>query len=165
MRALRLAITTGITMMLVAAAASAATSSESQSPLVGTWRTGVITPANAEATLRRYGLGKWISRFRKQTPFTEPMAMVLVVSPGEWDLYGKPKGEPRVEIDYDAEYVVKGNTVEKIHSTGSTTLRWSVKGRKLTLRWLKTNEPPYMGIPDKVFQYALYMTQNFTRAS
>ncbi len=91
--------------------------------------------------------------------------MVLVVSPDEWDLYGKPRGKPRVEIDYDAEYVVKGNTVDKIHSTGFTTLRWGVQGRKLTLRWLKTTEPPTMDIPDKVFQYALYMTQSFTRTS
>jgi len=165
MRALRLAVTTVVTTVLLTAAASAATSSEAQSPLVGTWRTGVITPANAEATLRRYGLAKWIPRFRSQTPLTEPMAMVLVISPTEWDLYGKPKGKGRVEIDYDARYVVKGNTVDKIHSSGFTTLRWSVKGRKLTLRWLKTTEPSYMGMPDKVFQYALYMTQNFSRAS
>ncbi len=40
----------------------------------------------------------------------------------------------------------------------------SVKGRKLTLRWVSTTEQPYMGIPDKVFQYALYMTRTFSRA-
>jgi 2-polyprenyl-6-methoxyphenol hydroxylase-like FAD-dependent oxidoreductase len=59
----------------------------------------------------------------------------------------------------------EGHTVDKIHSGGVTTLGWSVNGRKLTLRWLKTTEPSYMGIPDKVFQYALHMTQNLTRAS
>ena len=91
--------------------------------------------------------------------------MVLVISPKEWDLYGKPPGKPLVEIDYDAKYVVKRNTVDKIHATGTTTLGWSVTGRKLTLRWLRTNEPPVVGIPDKVFQYALYMTRNFSRAS
>ena len=91
------------------------------------------------------------------------MSLILVITPREWDLYGKPKGKPRVEIDYDAEYVVKRGTVDKIHSTGFTTLGWSVKGRKLMLRWLKTTEPPYRGIPDKVFQYALYMTRNFSR--
>jgi len=165
MRALRLAVTTVVSTVLLTAAASAATSSEAKSPLVGTWRTGVITPVNAEATLRRYGLEKWIPRFRSQTPWTEPMALVLVISPTEWDLYGKPKSKPRVEIDFDAKYVVKRNTVDKIHATGFTTLRWSVRGSKLTLRWLKTTEPPFMGIPDKVFQYALYMTQSFSRAS
>lgn len=91
--------------------------------------------------------------------------MVLVISPKEWDLYGKPRGKLRVEIDYDARYVVKKNTVDTIHVTGFTTLRWSVKGRTLTLHWLKTTEPPHMGVPDKVFQYALYMTKNFSRAS
>jgi hypothetical protein len=165
MRALRLAVMTVVTGALLTAAASAATASKDQSPLVGTWRTGVIAQANAEAALRRYGLAKWIPRFRRETPITEPMAMVLVISPREWDLYGKPKGKPRVEIDYDARYMVKASTVDKIHKTGITTLRWSVKDRKLTLRWLKTTEPPYRGIPDKVFQYALYMTQNFSRAS
>jgi hypothetical protein len=68
-----------------------------------------------------------------------------------------------VEIDYDARYVARKSTLDKIHSTGFTTLRWSVKGRGLTLRWVKTTEPPYAGIPDKVFQYALYMTRSFSR--
>ena len=91
------------------------------------------------------------------------MSLVLVITPKEWDLYGKPKGKPRVEIDYDARYGVKGGTVDKIHSTGVTTLRWSVQGRKLTLRWRKTTEPPSAGIPDKVYQHALYMTRSFSR--
>ena len=160
--AFRLAVTAGMASVL-AAGASATAFSETKSPLVGTWRTNIISPADAEVTLRRHGLSKWIAPFRRQTPFTEPMSLILVITPKEWDLYGKPKGKPRVEIDYDAEYVVKGSTVDKIHSGGFTTLRWSVKGRKLTLRWVKTTEPPYMGIPDKVFQYALYMTRNFSR--
>jgi hypothetical protein len=151
--------------LLAVSAPATVASSRAKSPLVGTWRTGVITQADAEATLRRNGLAKWIPRFRKETPITEPMAMVLVISPTEWDLYGKPKGKPRVEIDYNARYVVKGNTVDKIHSAGITTLSWSVKSGKLKLRWLKTTEPPYLGIPDKVFQYALYMTENFSRMS
>ena len=136
---------------------------ENKSPLVGTWRTTIISQADAEVTLRQHGLSKWIAPFRRQTPITRPMSLVLVVTPKEWDLYGKPKGKPRVEIDYDARYVVKGRTVDKIHFSGMTTLRWSVNGRKLTLRWVKTTEPPNMGIPDKVFQYALYMTRNFSR--
>jgi hypothetical protein len=162
---LRLLGATVVVAVTLTAVASAAVASETQSPLVGTWRTGVISQAKAEATLRRSGMAKWISRFRSQTPLAAPMAMVLVISAKEWDLYGKPKGKPRVEIDYDADYVVRGNTVEKIHSTGSTTFRWTVKGRKLTLRWLRSTEPPVTGIPDKVFQYSLYMTQSFTRST
>jgi hypothetical protein len=137
--------------------------SATKAPLVGTWRTDTISQADAEVTLRRHGLSKWIAVFRRQTPFTEPISLILVITPKEWDLYGKPKGKPRVEIDYDARYVVQQSTVDKIHSSGFTTLRWSVTGRKLTLRWIKTTEPPYMGIPDKVFQYALYMTRDFSR--
>ncbi len=149
---------------VLAAGASATATAESASSLVGTWRTSIISPADAERTLRQHGLQKWIAPFRRQTPFTEPMSLVLVITPKEWDLYGKPKGKPRVEIDYDARYAVRGNAVDKIHSSGSTTLRWSVKGRKLTLRWVSTTEQPYLGIPDKGFQYALYMTRTFSRA-
>ena len=161
--AFRLAVTAGVMASVLAAGASAAVLSEAKSPLVGTWRTNIISQADAEVTLRRYGLSKWIVPFRRQTPFTEPMSLILVVTPKGWDLYGKPTGKPRVEIDYNAKYVVKGSTVDKIHSSGFTTLRWSVRARKLTLRWVKTTEPPYLGILDKVFQYALYMTRNFSR--
>jgi hypothetical protein len=38
----------------------------------------------------------------------------LPLAAEEWDLYGKPKGKPCVEIDYDARYVVKRRTVDKI---------------------------------------------------
>jgi hypothetical protein len=166
MRTLVLPITTILMALFLLATASSASSSETKSPLLGTWRTGLITQAAAEATLRTHGLSSWIPRFRRETPFTEPMALTLVVTRSEWDLYGKPKNKPRIEIDYDARYVVKGNTVEKIHSTGSTHLRWSLRGsgRTLALRWLRTTEPPYRGIPDKVFQHALYMTKSFSRA-
>ena len=135
MGAVRLAIMAGVMASVLAAGASAA-SSETKSPLVETWRTNIISQADVEVTLRRHGLSKWIAPFRRQTPFTEPMSLILVVTPREWDLYGKPKGKLRVEIDYNAKYVVKGSTLDKIHSTGFTTLRWSVKGRKLTLRWV-----------------------------
>ncbi len=162
MVAVRLALMAGVIASVLTAGASAALS-ETKYPFVGTWRTGIISQADVEVTLRRHGLSKWIAPFRRQTPFAEPMSLTLVVTPKEWDLYGKPKGKARVEIDYNAKVVVKGRTLDKIHATGFTTLRWSVTGRKLTLRWLKTTEPPYAGIPDKVFQYALYMTRAFSR--
>lgn len=165
MGALRLAMTTVAMVVLLVGATSAVASSDATSPLVGTWRTSVISQSDAEATLRRYGLSKWIARFRRETPFTEPMTLILIIRRGEWNLYGKPRGKSRVEIDYDARYVVKGATVNKIHATGFNTLGWSVKGRVLRLRWRKTTEPPYRGIPDVVFQRALYMTRNFVRQS
>lgn len=132
-------------------------------PLEGTWRTDAISPRDAEATLRRYGLRKWIKRFRPFTPFAATTTLILDIKEGEWDLYRKPSGGPREEIDYDAEYVVKGNKVDKIHATGVTTYRWSVDGDTLTFEWLKSTEPPYEGIPDEVFSRALYMTQDFRR--
>jgi hypothetical protein len=159
---LRPAVMAGVVMSVLVAGASAA-SSETTSALVGTWRTNIISQADVELSLRRHGLSKWIAPFRRETPFTEPMSLILVVTPNEWDLYGKPKGKQRVEIDYNARYVVRGSTLDKIHSTGLTTLRWSVSGGKLTLHWVKTTEPPYAGIPDRVFQYSLYMTRTFSR--
>jgi hypothetical protein len=164
-RTLRLTVGVVATLTLVAGATSAAASSEASPTLVGTWRTSVISQSAAETTLRRHGLSKWIARFRRETPFTEPMTLILTIRGGSWDLYGKPAGKPRVAIDYDAEYVIKGRTVDKIHATGRSTLRWSVNGRKLTLRWLRTTEPPHMGIPDEVFQRALYMTRTFSRTT
>ena len=164
MRRFRLAVTAGVMVSALSVGASADAFTEAKAPLVGTWRTDPISQADAELTLRRHGLSRWIAPFRRQTPITEPMSLILVITPSEWDLYGKPKGKPRVEIDYDAKYVVnRGGTVDKIHSSGFTTLGWSVKGRTLTLRWLETTEPPATGIPDRVFQYALYMTRTFAR--
>jgi hypothetical protein len=133
--------------------------------LAGTWRSSMITGADANATLRRHRLGKWITRFGEQGLFAEPIALILVLRPGDWDLYGKPNGKPRFAIDYDAEWHVNGRTVDKIHATGVTTFRWSVSGGVLRLRWLRTTEPPAAGIPDEVYQRALYMTRGFTRQS
>jgi hypothetical protein len=133
--------------------------------LEGTWKTGPISPSDTEETLRRYGLGKWIEQFRPVTPFTDTLVLTLDIHDGEWDLYGQPSGGVSEEIDYNAEYVVKGDTVDKIHSTGTTTLGWTVNGDTLMLEWLGTNEPPVEGIPDEVFQRALYMTQDFERQS
>ena len=138
----RLAAMAGVVALFLSAAAAAGALSEANAPFVGTWRTEAISQADAEMTLRRFGLSKWVAPFRRQTPFTEPTSLILVITPGEWSLYGKPRGKPRVEIDYDARYAVKRGTVDKIHSSGFTTLGWSVKGRKLTLRWLRSTEPP-----------------------
>jgi hypothetical protein len=139
------------------------TSPAAASALEGTWRTSPISPRDAEATLRRYGLAKWIKRFRPVTPFAVETTLILDIKDGEWDLYGKPRGQPRQEIDYDAEYVVRGNEVDKVHATGATTYRWSVDGDTLTLEWLQSTEPLYEGIPDEVFSRALYMTRDFKR--
>ena len=156
-----LAIGVGV-LAMSAAAPSRTNETEAGSP-AGTWHTSEISRTDAEATLRRYGLGKWIKRFRHQTPFTEPIALLLVIRRGDWDLYGKPKGKPKFAIDYDAEWWQPGGrTVRKIHGTGVTTFRWSVSSKALTLRWLKTTEPDVMGIPDEVFQRALYMTRKFS---
>jgi hypothetical protein len=137
--------------------------SESVSELEGTWQTSVVSQSDAEAALRRYGLAEWIKEFRPLAPFPDDTVLTLDIHEGEWNLYGEPKGGARQEIDYDAEYVVNGNEVKKIHATGETTYRWSVQGDTLTLEWLKSTEPPFEGVPDEVFGTALYMTTDFER--
>ena len=69
----------------------------------------------------------------------------------------------REPIDYDAEYEIDGDTVTFHHSDGSNTHRWTVDGDTLSLEFVKGTMPPYEGIPDEVFQRALYMTETFTR--
>jgi len=137
-------------------------SSASAPALEGTWRTEPISLSDAEATLRKHGLGQWIEKFETDPPFEGDTVLILDVN-GDWDLYGESEGEPREKIDYDAEYLIDGDTVEVTHKTGSTKHRWSVDGDRLTLEWLSTTQPPYNGVPDEVYQRALYMTAEFTR--
>ena len=139
-----------------------ASPTQTGSPLEGTWRTEPVSLNDAEATLRRHGLGKWVKKFKTEPPFEGETVLILDVK-DEWDLYGESDGGPREEIDYDAEYVVEGDTVKVTHSTGSTTHRWSVDGDRLTLEWDSTTQPAYDGVPDEVYQRALYMTAEFTR--
>lgn len=137
-------------------------SSPTASALEGTWRTEPISLSDAEATLRKYDLGKWIKRFETDPPFEGDTVLILDVK-DEWNLYGESEGGPRQEIDYNAKYRIDGDTVEVIHRTGATTHRWSVDGDHLTLEWLSTTQPPYNGVPDEVYQRALYMTAEFIR--
>lgn len=135
---------------------------EALSPLEGTWRTGPISPRDAEATLRQFGLAQWIEPFRPVAPFGADIVLILDIGE-EWDLYGMAKGQPREEIDYDADYRVRGDKVDVIHSAGFNTFRWSVDGDTLTLEWLSTTIPSSSGIPEDVFQRALYMTEAFVK--
>jgi hypothetical protein len=139
---------------------SATPSPEALSPLEGTWRTGPISPRDAEATLRQFGLAQWIEPFRPVAPFGADTVLILEIGE-EWDLYGMAKAQPREEIDYNADVRVHGNKVDVIHSAGFNTFRWSVDGDTLTLEWLNTTIPSSDGIPEEVFQRALYMTEEF----
>jgi hypothetical protein len=141
---------------------SSTTLRDTASPLEGNWRTKPISAADGEATLRRYGLSKYIPRFRPLSPLTANAVLLLEIRK-DWDLSIKSKGKPPHNVDYDADYDVYGNKVDKIHATGSTTYRWSVDGDTLTFEWLRSTEPAYRGIPDEVFSRVLYMTTEFTR--
>ncbi len=147
---------------------SSATSPSSEappvvSPLEGSWQAGPVSLAESEATVRGHGLGQWVDEYRANAPFSEDTVLMLTVEDGAWDLYGASGGGEPQPIDYDAEYEIDGDTVVFHHSDGSNTFRWEVQDDILRLHFVKSTLPGYHGIPDEVFQRALYMTEPFTR--
>jgi hypothetical protein len=115
-------------------------------------------------TLRRHDLGEWVGRFRSESPVSKtPTALILELGDGGWDLYGHPRGAAREQIDYDARFEADGNSVVVSHEGDANTYRWSVRGTDLALAWQKTTYAPSKGIPEEVFQRALYMTARFHR--
>jgi hypothetical protein len=138
---------------------------EETGALDGTWRTSSITIDEMTRTLREHGLGDWVARFERNAPVSNtPTALVLEIRDGSWDLYGRPRGGQREEIDYDAQYEVDGDNVVVSHEGDSNTYRWAVEGESLKLAWLETTYGRNNGIPEEVFQRALYMTADFRRA-
>jgi hypothetical protein len=131
------------------------------SPLEGTWRTQVVSPTDAEQTLEQGGLSEWVDEFRARAPFAGETVLVLEIG-DEWDLYGESADGVRAEIDFDASYEIDGDTVVVSHSAGSNTFRWSVENDTLRLEHLETSMPTFEGVPEEVFQRALYMTSEFT---
>ncbi len=147
------------------AAATTTTSAAETTPLDGTWRTEPITVDDMAKTLQEQGLGKWVDDFEKSAPISDaPTSLILDVK-GDWDLSGQAEGGGPRLIDYDAEYEVEGDTVVVTHGDGSSNAhRWSLDGDVLSLTWLEGDAPAYKGIPDEVFQTALYMTADFERS-
>ena len=149
-------------------------------PVAGTWRTGPITLADMNRTLRAHGLAKWIGRFAEHLPIGKtPTAFSLEIetrafeTPNDWRLYTEPTpGARKTLIDYRGQdtpggpglgFELEGDRLV-VGSEGETNVyRWSVKGDSLTLKWLKTTSPPTMGIQEEVFQRVLYETTTFRR--
>ena len=134
------------------------------SDLEGTWQAGPLSLKDTEATIRRYGLGRYVGDYRENSPFFgDDTVLTLTIENGAWDLYGISGGGEPVPIDYNAEYEIDGESVVFHHSDGSNFYRWQVGEDTLTLHFVKSTLPGYRGIPDEVFQRALYMTEVFTR--
>ena len=128
----------------------------------GTWHTEPLSVEQTTATLRRHGLGQWVAAYQRNAPFSGDTVLTLTIEAGAWNLYGQGGDGPAEPIDYDAEYEITGDTVTFHHSDGSNTHRWAVEGDTLSLEFVTGTMPPYRGIPDEVFQRALYMTRPFT---
>lgn len=133
------------------------------SPLEGVWRAGPISLEETAATVRSHGLGQWVEDYRANAPFARDTVLTLTIENGQWDLYGESGGGQPEPIDYDAEYEIDGDSVTFHHSDGSITYRWAVVGDMLDLELVRSTLPAYQGIPDEVFQRALYMTEAFRR--
>ena len=152
-------------------------------PVAGVWRTDPITVDDMKRTLRAHGLAEWVGRFAKEAPIGKgPTALVLEIDtregfpgyPFDWHLYAEPEAVPRKTlIDYRTQVQGVGGRGPRYEQAGdqlvvgyegdSNTYRWSVDGQDLTLTWQKTSYPPHTGIPEEVFQRALYMTAKFKR--
>src|SRR3712207_5846538 len=66
-----------------------ATSTSATGELQATWRTGAVTVDDMVGTLRANELGRWASRFRRNSPIPDaPTALILELSKDGWDLYG-----------------------------------------------------------------------------
>jgi hypothetical protein len=134
-----------------------------ESTLEGSWEAGPLSVDETEETLRRSGLGQYVEDYRKNAPFSGETVLTLSIENGAWDLHGQSAGGQPVPIDYDAEYEIEGNTVVFHHSDGSNTYRWEVHQDTMRLHFVQSTLPGYQGIPEEVFQRALYMTEPFTR--
>jgi hypothetical protein len=162
-------------------------------PVAGVWRTDPITVDDMKRTLRAHGLAKWVGRFAKHAPIgNSPTALVLEIDtrrgfpgyPFDWHLYAESRGGARKRmIDYRMQtdavgggggpieqprgpgvtYEQDGDRLVASYAGDSNTYRWSLDGKSLRLKWQKTTYPPHMGIPEEVFQRALYMTAKFKR--
>jgi hypothetical protein len=60
---------------------------------------------------------------------------------------------------------VDGDLITVIHGDGTRTLLWAVDGDTLALDSIETTLGSTGGIPDEVFQVALYTTAEFTKQS
>ena len=147
-------------------------------PLAGVWRTDPITVDDVSRTLRDYGLARWIGRFAKLAPIGKtPTALTLEIDtrdypyPRDWHLFTERSRKTMIDYrmqDVSAggrglQYEQVGDQLAVIYDGDFNTYRWSVDGNYLTLTWQKTTYPPHLGIPEEVFQRALYMTARFKR--
>ena len=132
--------------------------------LVGTWRTEPLTAAEVEAALTAAGLEDWIDEFSSLSPVASEPALFLDIG-AEWDLYSEDADGNQIPVDYDASYDIEGDEVTFHHSEGDNTYRWTVEGDTLTLEFVGSTLPGVEGIPEEVFQTALYETATFTRVS
>jgi hypothetical protein len=147
-----------------AAAADAAsdpgtTGSAPASPLEGVWHTKTITADDTRATLTAAGLQKWIQPLMQLGGGSDATYVgTLRVLNDRWILYWSENGGQAEEID-SGRYVIDADSVTITHGTeGSDTFGWSIDSSTLTLTYVSDTIPASDGIPEKVYQIALYQS-------
>ena len=132
------------------------------SPLEGTWRTGNVTVADMTAALSRAGLQKWIQPFRAQAGLAHSNVFLLTLANGVWHEGWSQDGGPFIDND-DGTYQIAGDTVTNHPQGPSPTYRWSIQGGTLRLTLLRDTGTGPGGVPDEVYQRALYTAAPFQR--
>lgn len=132
------------------------------SPLEGTWRTGNVTAADMTAALSRAGLQKWIQPFRAQAGLAHSNVFLLTLANGVWHEGWSQDGGPFIDND-DGTYQIAGDTVTNHPQGPSPTYRWSIQGGTLRLTLLRDTGTGPGGVPDEVYQRALYTAAPFQR--
>ena len=115
------------------------------SALEGTWRAGPISLKETEATLRRYGLGRWVE---KLTSVRMPRSLVKIRArpsasrTGAWDLYGAVRGAGQRSRSTTTPSTRSTATPSPSTTpTGSNTHRWTVDGDTLSLEFVTGTMP------------------------
>ena len=145
--------------------AAGASVRNARSGLDGTWTTEPLTLDDMANALRARGLGAWVSGLERNLPVAGGTTrLVLEVRHGRWNLYGDTGGGPPEPIEFDGLVEVDGATAVISHDGYSNIFRWSVDGDALTLTWAATSYPDDRGVPEEVFQTALYMAAGFSRS-
>jgi hypothetical protein len=132
--------------------------------LEGTWRTSPSSAANVGANLRDAGLGRWTSAFVSRFHLVGGTVFDLSVADGTWRLSSSRQGAPARVVD-TGRATISGDTVVVSHGGSSDDVfQWFVVGPSLRLQFDHTNIGPTAGIPEDVYQRAIYTTEGFTRA-
>lgn len=145
-----------------------AAASQAADAVEGRWETAPISRSAVETTLGAVGLSQWIEQWIGLSDFQdfrEDAVVTLSLEQGRWTAEVAVGDDPPQVADAGS-FSVEGDTVLYTpNSGGVNTYRWMIDGDQLELEFISTTEPDFAGIPNEVFQRALYTVSPFQRAA